>query len=260
MQNTTGPREITVQSVDRAVSVLQVLARRGSAGVTEIAADVGVHKSTVFRLLATLEARGLVDQDAERGKYRLGLTVLHLAAGATGAQDVSSTSRPVCQELAAAVGETVNVVVTDGEEVTTVDQAVGGSIVTSSDYVGKRAPMHATAAGKVFLADLPADRLAARLRRDLPAFTEHTLTEPAALRADLDLVRTRGWSVVREEHEIGLVVLGAPIRGADDEVVAALTVGGPTYRVNDDTVPDLAAELVKAAAKASWRLGHVKPG
>jgi len=256
-------RETTVQSVDRAVSVLQVLARRGTAGVTEVAADVGVHKSTAFRLLATLEARGLVDQDAERGRYRLGPTVLQLAAGATGAQDVATASRPVCTELAAAVGETVNVVVTDGLEVTTVDQAVGGSIVTSSDHVGKRGPLHATAAGKVFLADLAdvaPDRLDAVLRRGLPAFTDRTVTDPRALRAELAEVGSRGWAVAREEHEVGLVVVGAPLRGAGGEVVAALTVGGPTYRVHDETLPGLTRALQRAAARASWRLGHVKPG
>ena len=260
MPTADSPRETTVQSVDRAVSVLQVLARRGSAGVTEIATDVGIHKSTAFRLLATLEARGLVDQDAERGRYRLGLTVLQLAAGATGAQDVSTVSRPVCAELAAAVGETVNVVVTDGHEVTTVDQAVGGSIVTSSDHVGKRGPLHATAAGKVFLAALAPDRLDVVLRRGLPAFTDRTVTDPQALRAELAEVGSRGWAVAREEHEIGLVVVGAPLRGAGGEVVAALTVGGTTYRVHDETLPGLTRELQRAAARASWRLGHVKPG
>lgn len=255
-----GQRETTVQSVDRAVSLLQVLARRGSAGVTEVAADVGIPKSTAFRLLSTLEARGLVDQDAERGRYRLGSTVLQLAAGATGAQDVSAASRPVCVELAGAVGETVNVVVTDGTEVTTVDQATGGSIVTSSDHVGKRGPLHATAAGKVFLAELAPDRLAAVLARGLVAFTDRTITDAQELRTELARVRSRGWALAREEHEVGLVVLAAPVRGADGEVLAALTVGGPTYRVHDDTLPALAGELLRAAARASWRLGHVKPG
>ena len=156
---TEGSRDTTVQSVDRAVSILQALARRGSAGVTEIAGEVRVHKATAFRLLHTLEARGLVEQDGERGRYRLGHTVVQLAAGAARSHDVASLCRPIALELAAAVGDTVNVVVCDGEEITTIDQAVGDAIITSIDYVGKRGPLHATAAGKVFLAELPPERL-----------------------------------------------------------------------------------------------------
>ena len=260
MPPSNGSRDSTVQSVDRAVSLLQALARRGAAGVTELSTDVGVHKSTVFRLLSTLEARGLVEQDGDRGRYRLGQTVRWLAAGAVGGIDVAASARPLAQELAATVGETVNVVVSDGLEVTTVDQAAGGSIVSSSDWVGRRGPLHATAAGKVFLAAMTPEELKVVLRRGLPRFTEATVTAPSALRAQQDEVRTRGWASVVEEHELGLVVIAAPLRNADDAVVGALTVGGPSYRVNPDTLPGFCEPLLDAAARISWRLGHLKPG
>lgn len=254
------PRDSTVQSVDRAVSLLQALALRGAAGVTELSTDVGVHKSTVFRLLATLEARGLVEQDGERGRYRLGQTVRWLAAGAVGGVDVAASARPLAQELAATVGETVNVVVCDGLEVTTVDQAAGSSIVSSSDWVGKRGPLHATAAGKVFLAGMAPEALTNVLRRGLTRFTDATITDPSLLRTQLHEVRTRGWASVFEEHELGLVVIAAPVRDADDAVVGALTVGGPSYRVNTGTLPGFTDLLLDAAARISWRLGHLKPG
>ena len=260
MPSSNAPRDTTVQSVDRAVSLLQALARRGAAGVTELSTDVGVHKSTVFRLLATLEARGLVEQDGERGRYRLGQTVRWLAAGAVGGIDVAASARALAQELAGNVGETVNVVVSDGLEVTTVDQAAGGSIVSSSDWVGKRGPLHATAAGKVFLAAMTPEQSSAVLRRGLPRFTEATITDPSVLRGQLAEVRTRGWASVVEEHELGLVVLAAPLRDADDAVVGALTVGGPSYRVNATTLPGLTGLLLDTAARISWRLGHLKPG
>jgi IclR family acetate operon transcriptional repressor len=255
-----APRDSTVQSVDRAVSLLQALALRGAAGVTELSTDVGVHKSTVSRLLSTLEARGLVEQEGERGRYRLGGTVRRLAAGAVGGTDVAVSARPVAQELAAAAGETVNVVVSDGQEVTTVDQAAGASIVSSSDWVGGRGPLHATAAGKVFLAAMPPAQLTAVLRRGLTRFTGATITDPAELRSHLAEVRARGWAAVFEEHEVGLVVAAAPLRDADDEVVGALTVGGPSYRVNAATLPGFTGPLLDAAARISWRLGHLKPG
>jgi len=260
MPSSSTSRDSTVQSVDRAVSLLQALALRGAAGVTELSVDVGVHKSTVSRLLGTLEARGLVEQDGERGRYRLGQTVRRLAAGAVGASDVATSARPIAQELATSVGETVNVVVSDGQEVTTVDQAAGGSIVSSSDWVGKRGPLHATAAGKVFLAAMSAEHLTSVLRRGLTRFTDATITDPAHLRTQLGEVRDRGWATVVEEHEIGLVVVAAPVHDAAGEVVGALTVGGPSYRVNAGTLPGLTQPLLDASARISWRLGALKPG
>lgn len=107
MTNSGEVRNGSVHSVNRAVSILQVLALRGASGVTQIAGELDVRKSTVFRLLATLEARGLVEQDASRGQYRLGHGVVQLAAGATREYDISVISRPICQELAETIGESV---------------------------------------------------------------------------------------------------------------------------------------------------------
>src|SRR5215207_5373623 len=144
-------RDTSVQSVHRAISILQVLAL-GPAGVTDIATELGVHKSTVFRLLATLEARGLVEQHTERGRYRLGYGVVQLAAGATKSDDLSLLSRPICRQLAETVHETVNVAVHDGTAVVSIDQVLGSPTITTHNWVGQRAPLHATSAGKVFLA------------------------------------------------------------------------------------------------------------
>ncbi|MBC3762974.1 IclR family transcriptional regulator [Quadrisphaera oryzae] len=257
---TGGAREGTVQSVDRAVSLLQALAARGPSGLTDLAAGVAIHKATAFRLLATLEARGLVQQDGDRGRYRLGPSAGQLAAGAAGAQDVTALCRPLCAQLAEEAGDTVNLVVSDGVQITTVDQAAGSAIVASTDYVGRRGPLHATAAGKVFLAEWPEQHLADLCRAGLERFTEHTLVDRAALGEDLRKVRERGWAVAQEEHEAGLVVVGAPVRGADGAVVAAMTVGGPTYRMTPESLPGTAARVVAAATRASWRLGAVKPG
>ncbi|MEJ5913533.1 IclR family transcriptional regulator [Pseudokineococcus sp. 1T1Z-3] len=251
-------RDQTVQSVDRALSILQSLSDRGPSGVTEIAADVGIHKATTHRLLATLEARGMVSQDSDRGQYRLGPAASRLAARASGGDEVVVSCRPLCLELATQVGDTVNLVVSDGLQIITVDQAVGDAIVVSQDFVGKRDPLHATAAGKVFLAALPDDELDERLRGELTRYTPQTVTDPVALRAQLEAVREQGWATTTEEHELGLVVLAAPVREPDGEVVAAMTVSGPTYRVNDGTLPELTARLLEMTDRAGWRLGALK--
>ena len=260
MANNRVERDTSVQSVDRAISILQVLARHGAAHVSEIAGELGVHKSTVFRLLATLEARGLVEQNAERGRYRLGHGVVQLAAGATKKHDLPVLSRPVCRELAQTVGETVNVVIHDGHEVISIDQVIGSATVTIINWVGQRTPMHATSAGKLFLACMPPEQAGAILAGGLPKYTRHTIVDPAALKEHLALARQRGYACTMEEHETGLASVAAPIRSLDGQVVAAVTVSGPTFRLNQDTIPDVAAHVLAAAAEISQRNGYPKPG
>ena len=260
MQDSRSGRDNSVQSVDRAISILQVLARRGSASVTEIAGDLGLHKSTVSRLLATLDARGLVEQNAERGRYQLGYGVVQLAAGATRTGHHSLLGLTVCRELAETVGETVNVAVHDGRRVVSVDQVIGSAAVTSVDRVGQRSPLHSTSAGKVFLAHMPPDQLDAVLAEGLERFTPHTVVDPLLLRQQLGLVREQRFACMLEEHEIGLAGIAAPIRSAHGGVVAAVSVSGPTYRVNPDTIPRLAAHVLAAADEISQRNGHPKRG
>jgi IclR family transcriptional regulator, acetate operon repressor len=253
-------RDTSVQSVHRAISIMQVLALGGAAGVTEIATELGVHKSTVFRLLATLEARGLVEQHTDRGRYRLGYGVVQLAAGATKMDDLSLLSRPVCRQLAETVQETVNVAVHDGRAVISIAQVIGSPAITTVNWVGQRAPMHATAAGKVFMAHMDREQLDALLADGLEAYTPHTLVDPSALTRDLALVRERGYASTRDEQEIGLAAIGAPIRTLDGHVIAAVTATGPTFRINEETLPALAAHVLAAAAEISERHGYPKRG
>jgi DNA-binding IclR family transcriptional regulator len=260
MATSSGPRDNSVHSVDRAISILQVLARHGAVGVTDIAAELSVHKSTVSRLLGTLESRGLVEQASSRGRYRLGYGVVQLAAGATKQHDLSVTSRPICHELAETAGETVNVAVHDGRTVVSVDQVIGASTVTTVNWVGQRTPMHATSAGKVFLAHLPPAELKANLAEGLKRYTDHTIVDAKLLTQQLEEVRTDGYAQSFDEHEIGLAAVAAPIRALDGDVIAALTISGPTFRVNEHTIPALTPHLMAAAAQISERNGYPRPG
>jgi IclR family transcriptional regulator, acetate operon repressor len=260
MANSRASGDNSVQSVDRAVSILQVLAQHGASGVTEIAGELAVHKSTVFRLLATLESRGLVEQSASRGRYRLGYGVVQLAAGATKKHDLSVTSRPICQELAETVGETVNIAINDGNTVVSIDQVIGSAAVTTVNWVGQRSPMHVTSAGKVFLANMPADELKACLDEGLVRYTEHTIVDPGVLERQLEEVRAQGYGFTQEELEIGLAAVAAPIRDLEGHVIAAVAVSGPKFRINEDTIPGIAQEARSAAAQISERNGYPKPG
>ncbi|MDT7686243.1 MAG: IclR family transcriptional regulator, acetate operon repressor [Pseudonocardiales bacterium] len=260
MPNRNPMRDNGVQSVDRAISILQVLARRGPAGVTEIATELAVHKSTAFRLLDTLESRGLVEQQVDRGRYQLGFGVVQLAAGAARKLDLTVSSRPICQRLAEEVAETVNVAIHDGHAVISIDQVIGSSTVTSVNWVGQRTPFHATSAGQVFLAFMPSAQRDAILAGELAAFTPRTLVDPAKLSTALALVRRRGYAITVEEHEIGLAAVAAPLRGIDGDVVAAVTASGPTFRLTAETLPRVAEQVSAAAAEISQRNGYPKLG
>ena len=143
-----------LQSVERAISVLEVLAARGEAGVTEVATEIAVHKSTAFRLLGALEGRGLVEQTGHRGKYRLGFGLIPLAGAVTDRLDVVQQCRAECTRLADELGETVNVAVLRDHFAVNVDQARGASTVVSHNWIGRLTPVHCTSSGKVLIAHL----------------------------------------------------------------------------------------------------------
>lgn len=254
MSNTDAQGTGLVQSVDRALSVLGLLARHGELGVTEIAKDLAVHKSTAFRLVATLEAHGLVEQVSDRGKFRLGVGVLRLAGATTVRLDLVQESRPVTARLAQVVGETVNVAVLSGREALYLDQVQGPSSLALHNWAGQRIPLHATSNGKVLLAFGPPSLLT-DLGDPLPRYTAGTITDPAVVAAELDDVRRRGYAVAVDELEMGLTAVAAPVTGSSGTVVASLSASGPTFRMPAERIPDVAAQVVAAAQEISHRLG-----
>lgn len=252
-----GKEPALVRSVDRAVTVLEIVAARGEIGITELAEELGVHKSTASRLVAALARRGLLEQKGDRGRIALGFGVVRLAAAATGSMDLARLGQPTCQQLAEVVGETVNLAVHDGEAAINVAQEFGASSVTTRNWVGRRTPLHATSAGKVLLAYMSdADRRAV-LRRRLPRYTESTITEAAALRTELARVVDEGNARSFEELEVGLHAVAVPVWGAGDVVVAALSAAGPAYRLPRRRARAIVPDLRTAAEELSTRLGWV---
>ncbi|MGR3935889.1 MULTISPECIES: IclR family transcriptional regulator [Streptomyces] len=254
---TTGPPGTGVQSVDRAVSVMEILAQRGEAGVSEVAAEIEVHKSTAFRLLGALEARGLVEQAAERGKYRLGFGIVRLAGSVMGRLDITQQGRPVCERLAEEIGETVNIAVLREHYAVNLYQVRGPGAVGTHRWVGQLTPLHATSSGKILLAHLSAKERAAALKASgMEKLTPRTLTAKTKLEKNLTETRKRGYAVTLEELEIGLHAMAAPIRSGDGEVIAALSASGPAYRFTEERIPELAPVLVKGAEEISHRMGY----
>jgi DNA-binding IclR family transcriptional regulator len=255
MSNSRDSGGSPVQSVDRAVTVLEILARDGEAGVSDLATELGVHKSTAFRLVAALENRGLVRQNADRGKYRLGEGIRRLAASTT-RRELVQLSRPVCERLAKEVGETVNITVLSGREALYLDQAAGPSALQLHNWVGRRMPVHATSNGKVLLAYLPPARLGEHLVPPLAALTEHTIVDPARFAEELARVRERGYATAVDELEIGLTALAAPIHDITGEVAATVSASGPSFRLTPDRMPAVAEAVLRAAAEISFLMGH----
>lgn len=250
----TEPRPAAlVQSVDRALTVLEILASRGVAGVTEIAGELGVHKSTASRLVAVLESRGFVEQLADRGKYRLGFGVVRLAGALTVQRDLAHESRKACEALAADVGETVNVAILDGDRAINVSEVRGPAAVALRTWVGQSTPLHATSSGKVLLALAGAQPLTDPLER----YTAHTLPDVAALERELDLVREQGWAATVEEYELGLNALAAPVHDHEGVVVAAVSVSGPSYRLAPEAFAQVVPRLLRATGEIGRRLGHL---
>jgi DNA-binding IclR family transcriptional regulator len=258
MSNARGEGGGGVQSVDRAVSVLEILAHRGEAGVSEVAADIGVHKSTAFRLLAALEERELVEQAQERGKYRLGFGILRLASAMPGQLDVTQQARPVCEQLAAQLGETVNIAVRRSHFVVNIDQARGPSAVAAHNWVGELTPLHATSSGKVLLAYMtPEERREVLAASGLARLTKHTITSARDLDAQVEAAARDGFASSIEELEEGLNAVAAPVRDHTGDVIAALSVSGPVYRFTGERLRQVVPDVIAAAAAISHRMGHL---
>jgi IclR family acetate operon transcriptional repressor len=246
-----------VQSVDRALRLLEILAGRQVAGVTELSAAIGVHKSTASRLLATLEAHGVVRQDPGRGSYRLGSQLGVLAGAVTGSDRLHRASHGIAERLAHEVGETVNVAVLDGDKVVNVDQIIPGPAANAVDWTGRATPLHATSSGKVLLSWMAEGALAEVLDRPLERFTPATRIDARDLADELIRVREQGWGITVEELEPGLNAVSAPIFDRDGEIAAALTVSGPSGRLRSERLGHVAVLTAQRATEISSGLGFV---
>jgi IclR family transcriptional regulator, acetate operon repressor len=248
-----------VQSVARAIRILELVAEHpGQLGVTELGRRLGVHKATASRLVSTLTGGALVERDRSTDKYRPGFGLVRLATTALADLDLVRQARPVLERLAEDTQETVNLAVLDGHEVVNIDQVAGSHAVVNVNWVGKRTPLHCTSNGKILLAHLPGPERDRILAEPLVLRTPRTIGDPDVLRTQLLQARRQGYAHTVEELEVGLNAVAGPVRGPGGEVVAAVSVAGPAYRVTPVRIPELARTVVGAAAKISRRMGHAE--
>ena len=250
-----GPEGLS--SVRNAARLLKVfLSREESIGVSELARRLGLGKSTVHRLLTTLSAEGLIEQDGTTGGYRLGLVVFELGEAVRVHLDLHAAAGPVLASLREQTGESSQVGVLDGVEVVYVDRLESSQSLRLFTETGRRVPINCTSSGKVLLAHLtePA-RLDVLARAPLTQLTPHTLTDPQALVVEAAQIRRRGWAEAVNEREIGVASVAAPVRDRSGEVVAAVSIGAPIIRLGAPRRRELAAIVVEAGEAISRRLG-----
>jgi DNA-binding IclR family transcriptional regulator len=246
-----------IQAIERAVSILNAFsAERPEYGVTELAAELGLHKSTVHRFLVNLETAGLVERSPRTGRYRLGLRILELGGLVMQQLSLWDEALPFLEGLVRDAGETGHLAVLDGGEAIYIEKVETHRALRIPSAVGQGYPAHATSLGKVLLAHLPLEEVRAIANeRGLAACTVSTITSLERLESELATIREQGYAVDNEEYDDGLRCIGAPIKDHTGQVVAAIGVGGPITRVTPERVADL-AELVRDAARGlSRRLG-----
>jgi len=238
------------QAVERAVAILELFdERRTLLGIGDVARELGVHRSTASRLMATLEAGRLLELD-ENGGYRLGLGLVTLAGHVLNRFPVRARGGQVLRELRDATGETAWLGVLDGHRITYLDQASSPHVTVNVDWVGVRQALTEGVTGRLLLAYQPRaviDRLVAEAEPGMPGLSE---TELAA-------VRRQGHALRLGEGEDGYTGVAVPIRDANDAVVAAISLGGPRFRVSEERLRgELLPAALQAAARVSEALGH----
>lgn len=247
MDNSTTPQWSRVQSLERALEILELLSRsQGELGVTEIGAEVGLAGGTVHRLLSTLIFHGYVRQNPQNRKYTVGLKALTLASSAR--DRLGSLAHPFLTELMEVSQESSNLAGLDKNSVVYIEQVPAPRMVRMFTEPGNRVPAHATGTGKVLLAYQPPEVIDSVLRRaGLPRFTPHTITDPERLKSELDDIRERGYALDSEEMEEGVRCLAAPVFSPDGQILVAMSISGPATRLGQDRLEELIPHITRIA-------------
>jgi DNA-binding IclR family transcriptional regulator len=237
----------TVQSIERAFQILRALAVH-PAGVSEVAGTVDLPKSTVARLLATLEVVGAVER-TDTGGYRVGSGLQELAGSVDSTIGLATAVRPHLEHLSSILGEASGLTVPEGFSAVYVAQVESPNPVQVRDYTGLSLPMHVGPGSLVIMSEWPADLLGRYLSRPLLEYTPFTVTDPELILKRLAAVRDDGYIWIFEEFAVGINSVGAPVRDREGRIIAAISAHGPSYRFPEVGEADRIADRVKAAAR-----------
>jgi DNA-binding IclR family transcriptional regulator len=247
---------VKINSVDKAITILNCFSvEEAVLSVGAISKMTGITLSTASRLLSTMERRGVVEKAGGHGRYHLGYRTYFWGLLSRRHNNLATLARPMMEQLRDSSGEEVSLYIVTGNHRTCLERVASKHAIAMTGSIGGRLPLHAGASGRVLLAYMPPDRQEQVLESTgLDRFTEHTLTDPDRLRAELRKIREQGVGISREEREPGAYSVVAPIRDADGQVVASLTIAGPLYRLSDGCLGEHIADVKRTAAAISNKL------
>ncbi len=249
-----------VQSIDRAFEILERLCgSRDGLSIHALSEATGLHKSTVHRLLAALAARGYVRKDEESGRYRMTTRICELSEQVVESLDVLKAAHGPMEALSQTTGETVHLVVREGDEIVYVHKVEPDvSTMRMFSRIGMRRPMSCTAMGKAILAEL-SDEEVDRIwnASDIQAYTEHTITSLDRLKSALELIRRRGSAFDNQENELGVRCIAATIHDYTGGICGALSISAPMLRMSDIKIAQFTPQLMAACEKITRRMGGI---
>ncbi|MFN3937684.1 MAG: IclR family transcriptional regulator [Gemmobacter sp.] len=248
-------KDYTIAAVDRALLVLEALAEQPRQGVTALARRLGLTKTIVFRLLATLEARGFVVREGESAVWSLGHRIGVLGERAGQQNMLLAAARPVMERLREETAENVNLIVREGQQSLVLATLAGRHAIRIFALAGRYGPLHAGGGSMVMLAHAPHSVRNAVVSGPLERFTADTITEPAALLSRIEAIRAQDWNIAVNDLDEGAFSVAAPIRDSHREVIAAISVAGAVVRLDDDRRARYLALVRDAAAEISAKLG-----
>jgi len=250
--------EYIIQAVSHALDLLEQFHDDvDELGVTELSKRLKLHKNNVFRLLATLESRGYIEQNKATENYRLGLKSLELGQTFIKQMGLLRQAKLALEQLVTRCNETAYVAIFKEDHVVYLDVVETDMTVRVVSRVGSRLPAYCTASGKVHLAHMSEDELETLLPRKLEAYTPNTLVCPEALKAELRQVAEQGYAIDNEEMDPGVRCIAAPIRDYTRRIVGAISLSGPSMRFTDERMEkELIPLVVEAAETLSTRLGY----
>ncbi len=247
-----------VQVLDRALDILELLAvEKDGLGVTEIANRLGLNKSTVHRILASMAERGYFEKTKTRGEYKIGLKLVELSSVYLNSVELKTEAKPFLWQLASKLNMIVHLAILDGNEAVYIEKIDTVNSIRLYSQIGKRIPVHCSSLGKCLLSGFSDGEIGKRLKAySFVRYTDHTVTDKEELIRQVREVRRRGWAVDDEEHENDVRCIGAGIMDYRGNVIAALSVTGTSSSITKEREEEVATMVLETAANISKRLGH----
>lgn len=248
----------SVQSVERALDLLEKLVEfTEPVSITELSKQLGLHKSTVHRLLSTLRQRGYVTQDVKTNNYQIGLKLFEIGSAVLNKMDLRAKVRPHLERLRQVTNETIHLGILDDYQVVYIDKVESSEVIRMYSRIGKRVPAYCTSLGKILLA-YSAKELIANLLMEKPLLrrTEFTITDPELLTEHLAQVKKQGYSIDNQEQELDIRCIAGPIFNYDGQILAAFSISGPTTRMTEDRVAKLSQLILKCSKEISASFGY----